>query len=216
MMSEALGKRCREPEALLDSSDAGEPKRFHCEETDRFLQLLQLDKTLSDDDDEEGAPSEELLNGIMRNLEEEIAATCSTSYHSSNSGDNSVATDISSRHEGETPDSDSGDDLCYLLEASDDELGIPRSPVLDLKQEICQSPKKTSDGLSDITDLKSLCENWHFEDDLEFYQQLAVYEDAWDASLMEDYINRDFLSQGMLFCTGDSFTAWKLETADAM
>lgn len=213
-MSEELRKRSREPEAPLDSCDAGEPKRFHCEETDRFLQLLQLDKTLSDDDDEECAPSEELLKGVMRNLEEEIAATCSTSHISSNSGDNSA--DISSRHEGETLDSHSGDDLCYLLEASDDELGIPRSPDLDLKQEICQSPKKTSDGLSDITDLKSICENWHFEDELEFYRQFAVYEDRWDGNLMEDYMNRDFVSQGMLFSTADFSAPWKLETAGGL
>jgi len=198
-MSETLRKRGREPEALLDSLDAGEAKRFHCEETDQFLHLLQLDKTLSDDDEEECAPSEELVNGVMRSLEEVIAATCSTSYHPSSSGDNSAAADISGCHGSQTRDSDLGDDLCYLLEASDDELGIPPSPVLDLKREVCQSPKQTSDGLSESTYIKSLAENWHFEDDFENYQQFAVYEDAWDASQLEDYTNRDIFSLGMLF-----------------
>lgn len=214
-MSEALRKRGRETDALLDSIDVGEPKRFHPEETDRFHHLLQLDKTLSDEDEEDCAPSEELVNGIMKSLEEKIAAVSSTSYNSSISGDNSVAVDISGGDEGQTRDSNSGDHLCYLLEASDDELGIPPSPGLDLKHEVCQSPKKTSDGLSDIMDLKSLCENWHFEDDFEFYQQFAVYEDAWDASQLEDYMNRDFISKGMLL-DGDFSSAWRLETAGGL
>jgi hypothetical protein len=69
----------------------------------------------------------------MRSLEEEIAATCSTSYLPSNSEDNSAASDIFSGQESQTLDYDSGVDLSYLLEASDDDLGIPPSPVLDLK-----------------------------------------------------------------------------------
>lgn len=64
-------------------------------------------------------------------------------------------------------------------------------------------------------DLKSLCENWHFEDDFEFYQQFAVYEDAWDASQLEDYMNRDFISKGMLL-DGDFSSAWRLETAGGL
>lgn len=199
----------------MDSIDVQEPKRFHGEETDEFLQLLQLDKTLTDEEEEESAPSEELVEGVMRSLEEEIGVTCSTSYPSSTSGDNSVASNISSGHEGETLSSDSVFDLCYLLEASDDELGIPPSPVQDLKYEICLSPKETAEGLLDSQDLKSLSENWHFEDDFENYQQFALYEEAWNASQLRDYMPRDFESQGLLF-DGDFSESWRLETASCI
>ena len=94
----------------------------------------------------------------MGNLEEEIGVTCSTSYPC---------------QEGQTLNSHSVFDLCYLLEASDDELGISPSPVEDLKYEICLSPKEMAEGFSESWDLKSLGEN---------YQRFALYEDAWNAS----------------------------------
>lgn len=207
-MSQTLGKREREPEPLLNSSVVGEPKRFHGEETDQFL--LQLDKTLSDED-EECAPSEELVSGIMRSLEEEIATTCSTSYLPSNSEDNSAASDIFSGQESQTLDSGSAFDLSYLLEASDDDLGIP---VLGLKREVCPSPKEASEGLSETPYLKSLEGNWHFEDNLDDYQ-FPLCEDAWDASQLQDFVNRDFVNQSMLF-DSDFSAACRLETAGGM
>lgn len=210
-MSQTLGKREREPETLLNSSVVAEPKRFHGEETDQFL--FQLDKTLSDEDEEEEcAPSEELVSGIMRSLEEEIATTCSTSYLPSNSEDNSAASDIFSGQESQTLDSDSAFDLSYLLEASDDDLGIP---VLGLKREVCPSPKEASEGLSETPYLKSLEENWHFEDNLDDYQQFPLCEDAWDASQLQDFVNRDFVNQSMLF-DSDFSAACRLETAGGM
>lgn len=214
-MSQTLGKREREPEPLLNSSVFGEPKRFHGEETDRFL--LQLDKTLSDEDEEEEcAPSEELVSGIMRSLEEEIATTCSTSYLPSNSENNSAASDIFSCQESQTLDSNSGFDLSYLLEASDDELGIPPSPVLGSKHEVCPSPKEySSEGLSETPYLKSLEENWHFEDNFDYYQQFPLCEDAWDASQLQDFMNRDFVNQSMLF-DGDFTVICRSETAGGM
>ena len=105
----------------------------------------------------------------MRSLKEEICVTCSTSYPSSSSGDISVASNISSGQEGQILNAHSIFDLCYLLEASDDELCISPSPVEDLKYEICLSPKEMAKGFSESRDLKSLGEN---------YQQFALYEDA--------------------------------------
>jgi len=200
-MSQTLRKRGREPEAQMESVDVQEPKRFHGEETDRFLHLLQLDKSLPDDEEEEEcSPSEDLVEEVMRSLEEEIGVACSTSYAYSSSGDNnSVDSDISIGHEEQTLDSDPVFDLCYLLDASDDELGIPPSPELDLKYDFCLSPKQTSEGLLESRDLKSLGENWHFEDDFENYQQFALYGDAWNVSQLRDCMNRDFVSQGCLF-----------------
>ena len=165
----------------MESSDVQEPKRFHGEETDRFLHLLQLDKTF-DDVEEDCAPSEELVEGVMRSLEEELGVTCSTSYPSSSSLDNSLASDISSGNEGQTLDSNSVFDLCYLLEASDDELGIPASPVVGFKDELCLSSMETSEGLWENLDLISIGENWHFQDDFENNLWFALYENAWDAS----------------------------------
>lgn len=214
-MSDTLRKRGREPQALLESIDAGDPKRLCSEETDRFLHLVQLDKTLSEVDDDECAPSEELVNRVMKSLEEEIEATSSTSHDTFNSGDNLAADNASRGDQGRSQASDLGDDLCYPWDASHGEPGIPPNPILDLRDEICQSPKRTLDGLSDCMDVKSLAENWHLEDDFESYRQFAVYEDVWDASQLQDCINRYFVSQGMLFDV-DFSAGWKLETVGAI
>ena len=127
----------------------------------------------------------------MKSFEEEISATCSTSYTSSNSRNNSKVSDISNDHGGQTLASESVIDLCYLLEASDDQLGIPQSVVVDLKHEVCESQKETSNGLLESLDFKSIGENLYFEEDFENYQQFAVYADAWDAGDLPDYMNRD-------------------------
>lgn len=210
-MSQILRKCCGEAEGPPDYIDVQEPKRFHGEEREQFLQLLQLDETLADDE-VECAHSEELVNDVMRSLEEEIAATRCTSNPVFNSTENSVAFDISSGNEIQIREND---DLCYLLEASDDQLGIPPSPALMLKDEVCISPMDTSDGLSENRNLKSLSGNWHFEDEFENYQQFALYENLSDTLQLEDYMNRDFLGQAMLF-DGDFPTTWELETCNSM
>lgn len=209
-MSEILRKRSRELECLPDCSEAREWKRFQVEEMDQFHHLLLLDKTIAAAE-EECVPSEEAVNEVMRSLEEEIGVT---SYHpSSNLGDNSAAYNKSSGHEGrETLASDSGIDLIYLQEASDDELGIPLSPALDFKDEACKSTKETSEGLFNSPDVEAFGENWHFEDDFESYQQLSWCEDASDASKLRDYMNRDFISPDLFF-EGDFSVAWTSETA---
>jgi hypothetical protein len=210
-MSQTLSKRGREPEALADSIDVREAKRFLGEETDRFLDLLQLEQSLAEEE-EDCAPSEELISGVMRSLEKEIAVTCRTSNLCSNSGDTSAASDTCGDHEGQTLDSDAGVDLSYLLDASDYELGIPPSTTLNLKDEDWLSRKETSEGLSEYPDLKYFCENWQFEDGFESYQQFALYEDAWNESQLQDYLNTDFICPGMLF-DEDFSGLWRLETA---
>lgn len=197
-MCQTLGKREREPEFLQDSIDVGDRKRFHGKETDGFLS--QLDKTLAEEEEEEEcAPNEEAVNGLMRILEEEIGTTSSTSYLPSNSEENSAASYSFSSHQTQTLGSDTGIDLSYLLEASDDELGIPPSPVLELKHEIFPSLNETTQGLSENPYLKSLGEDWLFDDKFDNCPQVTLYEDSWDASQLEDYMNRDFVSQSMLF-----------------
>jgi len=197
IMSETLRKRAREPEALPNSAEVRESKRFNGE--DKF--------TLSEED--EAASSEDFVSEVMRSLEEEISATCST-FYAPMPVDNSWAFDISRGCEGQTLVSDSGIDLCYFVEASDDDLGIPSGPVLDCKDEVCEFPGETSraEGLSENPDLKCHSENWGFEDEVENYQQSALYEDVWN---VQDYMNRDFVSQDMCF-DGDFSGAWTLET----
>jgi hypothetical protein len=195
MNSQMPRKRGREPEALSDSIDVREPKRLDDEETDQFLDL-----TVEDKEEEEYTPNEQLVRGVMGSLEEEIAATCFTSYLPSNSGDNATTSDICRDHEGKTLDSDAGVDLSYLLNVSEDELDIPPSPAPNMKGEVCLSRNETTASLSENPDLKSLAENCHFEDDFENYQHLiALYEDPWNVSQLQDYMNKDFICPGMLF-----------------
>lgn len=206
-MSDTLRKRGREPEALPDCTDVRAPKRFDGtgEETELFRHLLLLDKTVAEN--EECASSEDFVIGIgvTRSLEEEM------------SRDNSPAYDICSVHEGQTLVSDSDIDLCYLLEASDDELGIPSSPVLDSKAEFCQSPEEifSGEGLSETPDLKCQGENWDFEEEFQNYQQFGMLEDAWDSNQVQDYMNKDFISQDLLF-EGDYSAPWTVETVGCM
>jgi len=73
-------------------------------------------------------------------------------------------------------------------------------------KEVCQSTKETSE---------SLWENWHFENNFEEYQPFALYDNAWDAIEIEDYIKIYFVSQAMSF-DGDFSAAWRLENARDM
>jgi len=204
-MSDALRKRSREPEAQLDSIDVRESKRFNGEETDLFPLLPLLEKTVAPEEEEECAYGEDFVSDVMRSLEEEISATCSNLY-TPISGDNSSALGIYSGHENHLHIgfSDSDIDLGYLLEASDDELGLPSSPVVEDKDEFCESPKETMtvEGLPENLDIKCQGEIWDFEE-FENYQQFALFEDVWDGSqVQQDYMNRDFISQDM-FLDGD-------------
>lgn len=227
-MSQALKKRGRELEALPVSADVKEAKRFHGEEMDRLCNVLVLDKNLSQEE-EVYAPTEEVVNGVMKSLEEEIGMPCFTFDPSSNSGNSSASSNISSGQEGETLASDahgtgstvdislgasnSGVEMVYIMDSSDDELAIPLSPFLDFKGEIWQSPQETSEALPENPDLKSLSEIWHFEDNFEIYKQFELYEDACEASELQYYMNRDFVSQDMSF-DGEFSAGWNLETAD--
>lgn len=144
MAKAPLRKRNHQPEALPDFIDIPEPKRFHGEEKNRFLHIMQIAKTLADDDDDEFSPSEELLNQVMKSLEEAIGSKCSTYNPSACAGDNFAGPDISCGNQAQTRDSDSGVDLRHLLKGSDDDIGIPPNLVVDLKDEVDISTKKTS------------------------------------------------------------------------
>lgn len=204
-------KRGGELEAPPNSTEVRESKRFKGEETDLFSEFSQLDRfTVAEE--EAAASSDDRVSGVMRTLEEDISATCSTLY-APITVDNSWAFDISCDCEAQTLVSESGIDLSYLLEASDDDLGIP---VLDLKyDQVCQFPWETlpAQGLSENPDLKYVSQNWSFEDEVENDHHCVLYEYTWDYSQVVDYMNRDFISQEMFF-EEDFSAAWILETAD--
>lgn len=202
MDSQTPKKRGRETEDLAHYIYVQEPKRFHVEETDRFLDLVQLNKTLADEEEEECTPSEELVSRVMRNLMEESDAIGCSSYLTSNSVDNSAGTDICRDREGQTLDLGTGVDLSFIRDASNDDLGTPPSPALELSAVLSENP-----------DLKSFGENWHFEDDFESYQQLiALYASARNENRPQDYMNREFIISGMLF-DNDFSEPWRPETA---
>lgn len=214
-MSDTLRKRGRETEALLDSTDVQDYKRFNGtgEEMDLFRHFpAVLGKTQLAD--REASSNEDFLSGVMRSLEEEDISTTTSTFYAPISVHNSPASDICRGYEGQTLVSDSGIDLSYLLEASDDDLGIPSGPSLDFNNEICQSSHEilSAEGLSENSDLKCEGENWDFEDEVvENYQQFVLYEDAWDVSQVQSYMNREFASQDMFF-DGDFSAAWTSET----
>ncbi|GLJ07830.1 hypothetical protein SUGI_0074990 [Cryptomeria japonica] len=166
-MAGLLKKRCREDEAPLTS-----PKRSRAETEKLIFELLE--------EEEKCTASEEVVNGIMRSLEEEIGLTsCSTSYDSSSGSkrDESVSSDMTSRY------GDSGEiNLDYLLEASDDELGIPLQNSEEDHNLFSSSSKEEflnpCFGSAENQEFKGFVDNWFFEDDLEDYRQFAVFDDA--------------------------------------
>lgn len=193
-MSGLLKKRGREEADEV----AFEPKRCF-----REAEILNL---LEDVDSEDRNTSEELLSGVMRSLEEEIGVSCSTSYEGSDtsglSRESSILSDIACGSGAAN-----GVDIDYLLGASDDELGILPSCLLDFGEEN-SAPQTilTGDGGStplgfENPELKGLSSiNWSFEDDLVEYRQFSydlgdVVHDAFD---------------------GDDSAYWRPETAGGL
>jgi len=207
MMSGLLKKRGREDEALQDFS----VKRFHGESEQNVLDILEeIENEGTFQEEEHCLASEEALNGVMKSLEAEIGLTvCTTSYEGF--GDEYVAPDTTSRQD--TEGRDCGEiDLDYLLGASDDELGIPASPLQNLENEAISSLSSKEDlglplDLTEITELnKGYADNWRFEDDLVDYGQFGMFEDL---------APFDALSQAVV-PEGDYSPQWRLESAGVM
>ncbi|XP_057828603.2 uncharacterized protein LOC131039784 [Cryptomeria japonica] len=184
-MSELLKKRSREEEVLQNS-----PKRFQGRNEQQYLQTSENIQFV------EKIKGEEQL-AITSFVEEETGVFLF-------SGD-----DMTSRCENK--ESENGIDLSYLLEASDDELGLPASPVANIdNQNVCAAASSDKQGFGTCSDSaenaeqKDFLENWHFEDDFVDYAQFAVFDDAaasaWDVVNLEAFID------------GDYSTSWELET----
>ncbi|GLJ07829.1 hypothetical protein SUGI_0074960 [Cryptomeria japonica] len=167
-MSGQLKKRSREEEFLPDS-----PKRFHCEAELQILDLLE-DKIQQE---EKYKPSEEMVNGVMRSLEKEIGVKICSGL----TKNDSVASDLTSRYEIEGGDCGKID-LDYLLAASDDELGIPPSPLRISEEKQYHSTLLSSDFKENL-EPKGFVDNWNFNDDWVDSKQFSEFVDplAWDA-----------------------------------
>ncbi|KAH9312566.1 hypothetical protein KI387_027601, partial [Taxus chinensis] len=201
IMSAMLKKRSREDEPLLNSS-----KRFHGETQQQSLHFFE-DIVFVDE-----IQQEEAISGVIRSLGEEIGvSSCSTFYRdfSEISSDGSVASDMISAF-GTT---DGVIDLDYLLGASDDDLGIPPSPIATVDgqaEETSSLKEKGCDSSLDFAqsaEIKGFTENWQFEDIFLDYSQFAVYEDT-----VSDVVNLE------AFFDGDysASSSWDLETACVM
>ncbi|KAH9312574.1 hypothetical protein KI387_027609, partial [Taxus chinensis] len=186
-MSGLLKKHSRESDTLQDS-----PKRFHGETEQQILLLLEDSETLEKiQPQEECVESEDLVIRFMRSLQEEIGLACSTSDEASggSSGltrDGSAASDMTSGYG--TPEC--GIDVDYLLGASDDELGLPLSPLLNSEGQHASSSSVKIGSAASLLDFsenaerKGFVENWHFEDDFVDFRQFVGFEDA--AAILSD------------------------------
>ncbi|GLJ07836.1 hypothetical protein SUGI_0075200 [Cryptomeria japonica] len=211
-MSGVMKKRSREEESLENS-----PKRFHGRTEEQNLHTLE-DFELAEDfqeTEEKCSVSEEAVSEVLRGLEEEIGVMSSSTSDQGLSGSSreddysSLASDMTSGYGA----SEGSIDLCYLVGASDDELGIPPTPLFSSEDHGGQAgfPSEEDDSgfSSDFVEngeLKGFLEKWHFEDDFVDCAQFSFIEhaaaSAWD----------DVVSQG-LFVDEDYSQSWGLETA---
>ncbi|KAH9312560.1 hypothetical protein KI387_027595 [Taxus chinensis] len=204
-----LAKRSREDEAPQDSV-----KRFRGDTEKQLLCLFQEIESADKLQVEESfGPSDDVVNQVMRSLEEEIGitASCSTSYEGFGDSfalkrDDTVASDVTSRYEIQSPDY--GEiDLDYLLGASDDDLGIPPSPLQNLgNQTLLSLPEdegfRLSLDSSENAEQKGFVDNWHYDDsDFVDYTQIdtAAFHIVTEGTSID----------------GDYSAPWRLETASA-
>ncbi|GLJ07835.1 hypothetical protein SUGI_0075170 [Cryptomeria japonica] len=124
-----LKKRGREDEGLADL--AGPESKILYRKTEQLFHLLEDMDSLDKIQDDECCASEELVSCVMRNLEEEIGLTACSIFPEGSSGEDLVTSDMTSCSGSE----EGGFDLCHLLGASDDELGIPPSSVVNLEEQ---------------------------------------------------------------------------------
>eukprot|EP00252_Welwitschia_mirabilis_P014003 TRINITY_DN31006_c0_g1_i1.p1 TRINITY_DN31006_c0_g1~~TRINITY_DN31006_c0_g1_i1.p1 ORF type:complete len:194 (-),score=38.23 TRINITY_DN31006_c0_g1_i1:294-875(-) len=172
-----LGKRNRDAEPDAEPRET-KLKQEQSSAADEFLHLL-------DNDDEINA-SEEDVSGVMRSLEQEICSTSSGSVPEEGLGSEILGSGSETENQGKGWSS--GVDLGYLLEASDDELGIgpaPKEEDLDIPVSVAQETAILSGDAAPSVEnqtLKNIAENWSLEDEVWNYNEhVGVFGDTpWD------------------------------------
>ncbi|CAH8372208.1 unnamed protein product [Eruca vesicaria subsp. sativa] len=172
-------------EEKLTRTDSAEKKRVRDESHDAILESLEV-KRLRDDllDDSDPEPVSQDLDSVMKSFEDELSSTLT-------------------RVPGETQP-----DLGYLLEASDDELGLPPVSPVPVAKEV-----ETTETLTDLvrasSDSSGVDELWGFEDSFSNYGSL-------DFGYGVDYVAGDglFGFADDCFDAGDLFP-WRAESLPA-
>lgn len=195
-------KRGRE-EVEEISCDVLESKRFNGL-TAQGEELLHLLEDMEPCDEKNLEDSEELVNGVIRSLEEEIGVqpTCS---HSRLSEDIQLEDLLFAESANSL---DTNIELGYLLEASDDELGIPPTLLIGVPENQSSSDESCADILdSPAVENKYYDEQlWQFEDEVPGYNMLEF------GYCCNDVEGRDFaVNNGMQFEQSDVDQSWRQE-----
>lgn len=173
-------------EERLTRTDSAEKKRVRDESDDASLHSPEV-KRLRDDlldvlDDSDPEPVSQELDSVMKSFEDELSSTVTQ---------------------------ETQPDLGYLLEASDDELGLPPvSPVPVVAKEV-----ETTDLVRASSDSSGVDELWGFDDHFSNYGSLDFGSGVGDGG---DYVAVDglfeFSDDG--FDAGDLFS-WRSESLPA-
>ncbi|KAF3584611.1 hypothetical protein Bca4012_070325 [Brassica carinata] len=171
-------------EERLTRTDSAEKKRVRDESDDTVIDSPEV-KRLRDDlfdvlDDSDPEPVSQDLDSVMKSFENELSSTVTTA-----------------QGYGETQP-----DLGYLLEASDDELGLPPVSPVPVAKEV-----ETTETLTDLvrasSDSSGVDELWGFEDHLSNYGSLDFGSGVGDGG--------DYLAvEGLFEFSDDGFDAGEL------
>ncbi|CAK8574097.1 unnamed protein product [Lathyrus sativus] len=118
-------------------------------------------KKLRDDlleflNDSDSAPSMQELDSVMKSLQEEISASSSTSVRvTSDSGESQAQ-------------------IGYLLEASDDELGLPPPGYPSVHEVVNEEKKDETDLARVLSDSSGIGELWEFENRIPSYDSFDL------------------------------------------
>lgn len=185
----------------ITRTDSAEKKRVRDELSDEAVLDSPEVKRLRDDlfdvlDDSDPEPVSQDLDSVMKSFQDELSSVTTTTGQGSSAGETQP-------------------DLGYLLEASDDELGLPPppsiSPVPVAKEE------ETTETLTDLvrasSDSSGIDEIWGFEDHVTNYGDLDFGSGVGDGG---DYVAVEGLFEFSDDCfdSGDLFS-WRSESLPA-
>lgn len=175
-----------------DSVESTGKKRVRDESYDAVLDSPEV-KRLRDDlfdvfDDSDPEPVSQDLDSVMKSFEDELSSTVTTS-----------------QVPGETQP-----DLGYLLEASDDELGLPPPPPLISPVPVAKEAETVADLLRASSDSSGIDELWGFEDHVSDYGSLDFGFGVGDDVAVEGL----FEYSDDCFDSGDMFS-WRAESLPA-
>ncbi|XP_020212940.1 uncharacterized protein LOC109797340 [Cajanus cajan] len=133
----------------MDANDSASKKRLRDDSDESVLESSEA-KRLRDDlleflDDADDTPSTQDLDSVMKSLQEEISAVASDS-------------------------GESQAQIGYLLEASDDELGLPPAG----KSSAAEEKKEESELVRVASDSSGIGELWEFEDQISRYESFDL------------------------------------------